>query len=78
MPVGFGKSVRSNGRPLAEMVHLKRSIIEVKGKSDCLAHALIITNARITNNPDYNSYRKGYKILQKRVKHLLQTTGINL
>ena len=47
MPVGFGKSVRSNGRPLAEMVYLKRSIIEVKAKSDCLADALIIAIARI-------------------------------
>jgi len=59
------------------MFHLKRSIIEVKAKTDCLAHALIITIARITNDPDYNSYRHGYKILQK-VQHLLQTTGINL
>jgi len=78
MPVGFGrKSVRSKGRPLAEMVRLKRSIIEVKAKTGCPAHALIIAIARITNDPDYNSYRQGYKILQK-VNHLLQTTGINL
>jgi len=58
------------------MVHLKRSIIEVKAKSDCLAHALILAIARITNDRDYNSNRKGYKILQK-VKQLLQTTGIS-
>jgi len=66
MPVGFGrKIVRSKGRPLAEMVYLKLSIIEVKAKTDCLAHALIIAIARITNDPDYNSYRLGYKILQR-------------
>jgi len=34
MPVGFRrKSVKSKGRPLAEMVHLKRSIIEVKAET---------------------------------------------
>jgi len=55
---------------------LKRSIIEVKAKSDCLAHALILAIARITSDRDYNSNRKGYKILQK-VKQLLQTTGIS-
>jgi len=78
MPVGFGrKSIISNGRPLAEMVHLKRSIIEVKAKSDCLAHALIIAIVRITKDPNFIAYRRGYKILQK-VQHLLQTTGISL
>jgi len=41
------------------------------------AHALIIAIARKTNDPDYNLYRQGYKILRK-VKRLLQTTGINL
>ena len=77
MPVGFGKSARSKGRPLAEMVHLKRSIIEVKAKSDCLAHALIIAIARITKDPNFIAYRRGYKIVQK-VQDLLHTTGINL
>jgi len=76
MPVGFGKSVRSKCRPLAEMVHLKRSIIEVKAKSECLAHALIIAIARITKDPIFIAYRRGYKILQK-VRDLLQTTGID-
>jgi len=78
MPVGFGrKSVKSKARPLAEMVHLKRSIIEVKAKTDCLAHALIIAIARITKDTDYKAYRQGCKILQT-VQHLLQTTGIDL
>ena len=59
------------------MVHLKRSIIEVKAKTNCLAQALIIAIARITKDPNYKSYRQGYKISQK-VQHLLQTTGIDL
>jgi len=65
MSVGFGKSVRSKGRTLAEMVHLKRSIIEVKAKTDCLAHALIIAIARITKDSDYNSYRRGLRYFKR-------------
>jgi len=59
------------------MVRLKRSIIEVKAKSDCLAHALIIAVAIITKDPNYKSYIQGFKIRQK-VRDLLQTTGISL
>ena len=59
------------------MVHLKRSIIEVKAKSDCLAHALIIAISRITKYPNFVAYRRGYKVHQK-VQDLLQTTGISL
>jgi hypothetical protein len=78
MPMGFGrKSVKSKGRPLEEMAHLKRSIIEVKADTNCLAHAPIIGIARLTKDPNYNSYRQGYKILPE-VQQLLQTTGINL
>jgi len=40
MPVGFGRnSIKSKGRPLYEMVQVKISIIEVKSKTNCLAHA---------------------------------------
>ena len=78
MPVCFGrKSIKSKGRPIAEMVHLKRNIIEVKAKSDCLAHALIIAIAKITDDPNLIAYQRGYKMLQK-VQHLLQTIGIDL
>ena len=38
---------------------------------------LIIAIARITNDPNYNSYRRGRKILPM-VQHLLETTGIDL
>jgi phosphoribosylformimino-5-aminoimidazole carboxamide ribonucleotide (ProFAR) isomerase len=76
MPVGFGR-VKSKGRPLSVMAHLKRSVIEGKAETNCLAHALIIATARITNDPDYNSYRNGRRILPV-VKHLLETTGIDL
>jgi len=65
------------GRPLSVMAHVKHSIIEVKTETNCLAHALIIGIARLKKDPNYNSYRRGYKILPE-VQHLLQTTGINL
>ena len=76
MPVGFGKTaVQSKGRPLSDMAHVKRSIIEVKAETNCLAHALLIAFARLTKDPNYNSFRRGYKI-QPKVQQLLQKTGI--
>jgi len=78
MPVGFGrKAVKSMGRPLSVLAHLKHSIIEVKADTNCLAHALIIAIARLTNVPNYKSYIQGRKILPE-VQQLLQTMGIDL
>ena len=77
MPVGFGKSIRSKGRPLHEIVREKTSTIRVKTDTNCLAHALIIAIARLENDPDYKSYRDGYKI-RPVVQRLLETTGIDL
>ena len=56
---------------------MKHSIINVKAKTNFLAHAVIIAIARLTEDPNYNSHRKGDKI-RPEVQHLLQTTGINL
>jgi hypothetical protein len=61
MPVGFGGK-KSKGRPLAEIVHVKHGIIEVKADENCLAHVLIIAIARLTKDPNYKSYRRGCKI----------------
>ena len=58
MPVGFGlrgNGINTKGRPLSVMAHLKTSIFEVKTEKICVAHALIITTAKLTNNPDYMS-----------------------
>jgi hypothetical protein len=49
----------------------------VIAEKNCLAHALIIPIAKITNDPNYVAYRKGWKIHQV-VDILLATTGINL
>ena len=37
MPAGFGRvALKSRGRPLSVMVHLKSSIVEVKAEEKCL------------------------------------------
>jgi len=61
MPVGFGR-VTTKGRTLETMVRLKRSIVEVKAEENCLAHAIIISIAKLTNDPNYKAYRQGRKI----------------
>jgi len=77
MPVGFGGGIKTKGRSLASLAHLKTSIVKVKSETNCLAHALIIAIARITNDPNYKSYRDGFK-LGPVVRQLLESTGINL
>jgi hypothetical protein len=77
MPVGHGRGVKTKGRQLEVMAHLKRSTIEVKAEPNCLAHALIIAIARLSNDPNYITYRKGNKT-RPEVDHLLRTTGIDL
>ena len=78
MPVGFRRDgIKRKGRPLATMVQLKSSIVELRAEENCLVHALIIAIARLNNNLNYTSYRKGNKI-RPVVRQLLETTGIDL
>ena len=80
MPVGFGlrgDGIKTMGRSLSIMAHLKKSIIEVKTETNCLAHALIIAIAKLTNDSNYKAYRQRRKIYPK-VAQLLATTGISL
>jgi len=78
MPVGFGKNVlKSRGRPLSVMAHLKRSIVEVNAEENCVAHALVIAIAKIDEDPNYKAYIQGRKIRHV-IEILLETTGINL
>jgi hypothetical protein len=76
MPVGHGR-VKCKGRTLETMVHLKRSIVRVKARNNCLAHALIIATARLDNNKNYKSYRDEWKI-RPIVDSLPEATGIDL
>ena len=76
MPIGHGR-IATKGRPLEAMSHLKRSIVEVKARENCLAHVLIISFAKLTNNPNYKAYIQGRMICPV-VDHLLATTRIDL
>jgi hypothetical protein len=78
MPVGFGKvALKTKGRLLQQLAHLKSSIVTVNAETNCLAHALIIAIARVDNDPNYSSYRRGYKI-RAEVDRLLEATGVDL
>jgi len=63
IPVGFCKRmIKSRGRPLTVMAHLKRSVVEVKANENFLTHAIIIAIAKLENYPDYKAYVQGRKI----------------
>ena len=62
MPIGHGR-IATKGIPLEAMAHLKRSIVGVKAKGNCLANALIISITRLTNYPNYKAYIRGRKIV---------------
>jgi hypothetical protein len=76
MPVGFG-GIKSKGRPLEVMAHLKRNIVQVKAETNCLAQARLVAKARVDNDPNYDAYRKGRKI-RPAVQQVLETIGIRL
>ena len=61
MPVSFGRGIKTKGRPLTIIAHLKRSIVQVKAEENCLAHALKIAIARVHNDANYKSYCQGRK-----------------
>ena len=73
----FGRGMKSKGRPLSVMAHLKTSVVEVKAAENCLVHAIIIAIAKAENGTDYKAYRKGRKI-RPVVRKLLANTGIDL
>ena len=78
MPVGFGNGgVKTEGRPVSVLAHVKRSVLEVKAEENCLAHALVIAVAKLENDHKYTSYRRGCKI-GPAVQQLLEKSGIEL
>jgi hypothetical protein len=60
MAAGFG-GIKTKGRSLSVMAHLKTSIVEVKSENNCLALALIIAIAKVTNDSNYKAYIQGRK-----------------
>jgi hypothetical protein len=77
MPVVFARGIKSRGRPLSVMAHLKKSVVLVKASENCLAHSKIIAIAKVENDPNYKAYRKGRKI-RPVVQKLLDKTVIFL
>jgi len=77
MPVGLGRGIKTMGRQLSVMAHIKKSIVEVKTESNYLPWALIIAIARVENDSNHKSYRDGWKI-RPVVRNLLETTGIHV
>ena len=77
MPVGFGRGIKTRGRQLYVMAHIKKSIVEVKTESNCLSRAIIIAIVRLENDSNSKSYRDSWKI-RPVVRNLLKTTGFEL
>jgi predicted Zn-dependent protease len=80
MPVVFGRTQTPLGSSLLAMARIKRSVVQIRAERDCLAHALVVAIARVTNDPEYRKYSDGrnkMKILSK-VTELLRATGIDL
>ena len=78
MPVVFGKrGMKSRGRTLSVMAHLKASVVEVKASENCLAHAIIIAIAKVENDPNYKAYQQG-RMIRPAVQELLAKTGLDL
>jgi len=60
MTVGFGKhAIKSRGREVSAMAHIKASVVGVNATENCLAHAKIIAIAKVENDTNYVAYRKG-------------------
>jgi len=60
VPVGKGKTTeKTKGRSLDFLSAIKKSIVKVKARYLCLAHALIISMARVKGDPKYKSYGDG-------------------
>jgi len=77
MSVGSGRGIKTMGRQLSVMAHIKKSIVEVKTESNCLAWDIIIATGKVENDSNYKSYRDGWKI-RPVVRNLLETIGIHL
>jgi hypothetical protein len=62
MPIGNGGGSTTKCRPLANMAHLKRRILEVKAENNCLQLILVIGIAKLSNDSNYKAYQQGRKI----------------
>jgi len=49
---GGGDGIATKGMPLEFMARLKKSIVQVRAESNCLAHALVIAKAKVDGDPN--------------------------
>ena len=76
--MGFGEhAIKSMGRALSAMSHIKRSIVYEKAPENCLTDAIIIANTIIDNYANYKPCSPGSKI-RPIFRTFLQETGIDL
>jgi len=77
MPVVHDYGIKTRGRPLYIMAHIKKIIVDLKAMEKCLAHALIIGIANVDIDANYKAYHICRKV-RPVVQTLLQETGIDL
>jgi hypothetical protein len=78
LPSGNGKrALKTKGQTLNKLSHNKKSIVRVKSEVNSLAHALVFAMAQLNGDPDYLSYRDGYK-MNAPVAALLNASGVDL
>ena len=74
--MGFGRAIKSKGRPLSVMAQLK-TCCGGEGSRKFPNAIIIIAIAKAENNPDYKAYREGRK-MRPVVRKLLAKAGIHL
>jgi hypothetical protein len=63
MSVGFGgDGLKTKGRQVDTLAHLKRSVVRVDADKYCLAHALVNAFAKVENDENYKAYNQVRKI----------------
>ena len=75
MPIGFGQhglGIKTMGRPISVMAQLKKSIVEVKSETNCLAQALIIAIARQLKTRFTRHLYRGEKYTPELISYLRQ------
>jgi hypothetical protein len=76
LPSG-NKRLQTKGQSMNRLSKNKTIIVRVKSEINCLAHALVIAMAKMNGDPNYTSYRDGYKI-NKPVAEILNASGVDL
>lgn len=72
-----GSGYKQNHVDIIKMMENKRSIIQIKNKDTlCCARALVTAMARIENDPNWHSIRRGFKIQRDLAVKLHERTNV--